>query len=73
MRAAEHASQVCIEYLPFHEVFVGHNTLSYFEEEDGLSSDVRKFRETIQPFWIAATKGAVKRLPMSHNLLSNLK
>ena len=44
--AAEHVSQVYIdnseEYLPLHEVFVGHNTLSYLEEEDGLSSeDVR--------------------------------
>ena len=59
--AAEHVSQVCIdnseEFLPLHEVFVGHNTLSYLEEEDGLSSeDVRKFRET-----------------MCHKLLSNPK
>ena len=62
--AAEHVSQVCIdnseEYLPLQEVFVGHNTLSYLEE-DGLSSeDMRKFRETIQAWWIAAAKGAVK-------------
>ena len=76
--AAEHVSQVCIdnseEYLPLHEVFVGHNTLSYLEEEGGLSSeDVRTFRETIQAWWIAAAKGAVKRLPMSHKLLPNLK
>ena len=47
--AAEHVSQVCIdnseEYFPLHEVFVGHNTLSYLEKEDGLSSEnVRKFR-----------------------------
>ena len=34
---------------------------------------MRKFRETIQAWWIAAAKGAVKRLPMSHKLLSNLK
>ena len=62
------------EYLPLHEVFVGHNTLSYLEEEDRLSSeDVIKFRETIQAWWIAAAKGAVKRLPMSRKLLSNLK
>ena len=72
---AEHVSQVCIdnseEYLPLHEVFIGHNTLS---EEDGLSSeDARNFRETIQAWWIAADQGAVKRLPMSHKLLSNLK
>ena len=65
MCAAEHVSQVCInnsnEYLPLHEVFVVHNTLSYLDEEDGLSSeDVRKFRETIQAWWIAAAKGAVK-------------
>ena len=51
--AAEHVSQVCIdhseEYLPLYNVFIGHNTLSYLEEEDGLSSeDVRIFRETIQ-------------------------
>ena len=51
--AAEHVSQVWIdnseEYLPLQEVFVSHNTLSYLEEEGGLSSeDVRKFRETIQ-------------------------
>ena len=76
--AAEHVSQVCSdnseEYLPLHKVFIGYNTLSYLEEEDGLSSeDVRKFRETIQAWWIAAAKGAVKRLPMSHKLLSNLK
>ena len=76
--AAEHVSQVCIdnseEYLPLHEVFVGHNRLSYLEEENGLSSeDVGKFRETIQAWWIAAAKGAVKQLPMSHKLLSNLK
>ena len=53
MCAAGHVSQVCIdnseEYIPLHEVFVGHNTLSYLEEEDRLSSeDVRKFRGTIQ-------------------------
>ena len=49
--------------------FVGHNRLSYLEEEDGLSSEaVRKFREIIQAWWIAAAKGAVKRLPMSHKL-----
>ena len=42
--------------------------------EDGLSSeDARKFRETIQAWWIVAAKGVVKRLPMSHKLLSNLK
>ena len=78
MCAAEQVSQVCInnseEYLPLHEVFVGLNTLSYLEEEDGLlSEDVRKFRETLQAWWIAAAKGAVKQLPMSHKLLSNLK
>ena len=65
MCAAEHVSQVCIdnakEYLPLHVVFVGHNTLSYFEEEDRLSSEnVRNFRETIQAWWIAAAKGAGK-------------
>ena len=32
-----------------------------------------KFRETIQAWWIAAAKAAVKRLPTSHKLLSNLK
>ena len=64
--AAEHISQVfdnSEEYLPL-----------YLEEEDGLSSeDVRKFSETIQAWWIAAAKGAVKQLPMSHKLLTNLK
>ena len=49
------------EYLSLHEVFMGHNTLSYLEEENGLSSGVRKFRETIQAWWIAAAKGAVER------------
>ena len=34
---------------------------------------MRKFTETIQAWWIAAAKGAVKRLPMRHKLLSNLK
>ena len=38
--AAEHVSQVGIdnseEYLPLHEVFVGHNSLSYLEEKDGI-------------------------------------
>ena len=38
--AAEHVSQVCIDYsedyLPLHEVFVGHNILSHLEEEDGF-------------------------------------
>ena len=64
----------CVLYLPLHEVFIGHSTLSYLEEEGGLSfDDVRKFRKTIQAWWIAAAKGAVKRLPMSHKLLSNLK
>ena len=75
--AAEHVSQVCNdnseEYLPLHEVFVGHHILSYLKEENGLSSDVRKFRETIQAWWIAAAKRAVKHLLMSHKLLSNLK
>ena len=49
------------EYLSLHEVFMSHNTLSYLEEENGLSSGVRKFRETIQAWWIAAAKGAVER------------
>ena len=34
---------------------------------------MRKFRETIQAWWIAAAKGAVKRLPMSHKLLFKFK
>ena len=34
---------------------------------------MRKFRETIQAWWIAAAKVAVKRLPISQKLLSNLK
>ena len=34
---------------------------------------MRKFRETIQAWWTTAAKGAVKRLPVSHKLLSNLK
>ena len=33
--------------LVIREVFMSHNTLSYLEEENGLSSDVRKFRESI--------------------------
>ena len=74
--AAEHVSQVCIdnseECLPLHEVFIGHNTLSYLEEEFGLSSEDVRIRDTIQAWWIAA-EGAVKRLPMCHKLLSNLK
>ena len=49
------------EYLSLHEVFMGYNTLSNLEEENGLSTDVRKFREIIQAWWIAATKGAVER------------
>ena len=62
------------ECLPLHKVFVGHNTLSYLEEEYRLSSeDVIKIRVTIQAWWIAAAKGAVKRLLMSQRLLSNLK
>ena len=36
-------SQVCIgnseEYFPLHEIFVGHHTLLYLEEEDGLPSE----------------------------------
>ena len=62
--AAEHVSQVCInnseEYLPLHEVFVGNNTPSYLEEEDGLSSEDVRNGETIPAWWIAAAKGAVK-------------
>ena len=62
------------EYLPLHQVFIGHNTLSFLEEEDGLSSeDVEKFRKTIQAWLIDAAKGAVKRLTLSHKLLSNPK
>ena len=34
---------------------------------------MRTFRETIQAWWIATAKGAVKRLPTSHKLLSNIK
>ena len=49
------------EYLSLHEVFTGYNTLSNLEEENGLSTDVRKFREIIQAWWIAAAKGAVER------------
>ena len=75
--AAEHVSQVCIDnsedYLPLHEVFVvktHHHTLKKRMES---SEDVRKFRVPIQAWWIAAAKGAVKRLPMSHKLFSNVK
>ena len=49
------------EYLSLHEVFMDYNTLSNLEEENGLSTDVRKFREIIQAWWIAAAKGAVER------------
>ena len=34
---------------------------------------MRKFRKAIQACWYAAAKGAVKRLPISQNLLSNIK
>ena len=57
MCAAEKLRRISL----FTQVFMGHNTLSYFEEENGLSTDVRKFRETIQAWWIAAAKGAVER------------
>ena len=52
---------------------MGHNILSDHKKENGLSSDVRKSRETIQAWWIAAAKRDVKQLPMSHMLLSNHK
>ena len=52
---------------------MGHNTLSYLKEENGLSYDVRKIRETIQASWIAAAKGDIKQLPVSYKLHSNLK
>lgn len=61
-------------YLPLEEVFVGHQTAKYLEDNDSLSTaDAKKFREVCSTFWLTAVKEAMKRLPLTHPVLSNLK
>ena len=61
-------------YLPLDEVFIGHRTAKYLEDNDSLStSDAKKFREVCSTFWLTAVKEAMKRLPLAHPILSNLK
>ena len=57
------------DYLPLHEVFMGHNTLSYLEEENGLSSDVENLGR------LSKLGGLLQPKELSNNTmsLSNLK
>ena len=52
------------EYLPYHEVFVGHNTLSYLEEEDGLSL---KMWENLE--WLSKLGGLLQPRELSNDYL----
>ena len=61
-------------YLPLEEVYTGQSARLYFEENDEISTAARQeFRKNIQAWWIAVFKGAVKRLPLNHKLLSNVQ
>ena len=60
-------------HLPLEEVFVGHRTSSYLEDNVSLSiSDVKKFKEVCLAWWHTAVKEAIKRLPLTHSVLNNL-
>ena len=61
-------------YLPIEEVYIGQSMMLYLEDNDDITSAcLRAFRQTIQAWWVAAFKGAVKRLLLNNKLLTNLK
>ena len=61
-------------YLPLEEVHIGQSMMLYLEDNDDITSAcLRAFRQTIQAWWVAAFKGAVKRLLLNNKLLTNLK
>ncbi len=58
-------------YLPLD---MGQSAKLYLEENDNISTANRlEFRINIQAWWISVYKGAVKRLPLNHKLLSNVQ
>ena len=60
-------------HLPLEEVFIGHNTSKYLEDNDSLlTADIKKFREVCSTWWLTAVREAMKRLPLTHTVLSNL-
>lgn len=61
-------------FLPLDEVFLGDATLQYIESTDEITtSELRKFQETCLCWWTTAAKEALRRLPIDHPLLSNIK
>ena len=76
--AASSVAQVDIKeeyHLPLEDVFVGHATQQYLESvmDDVSSTEIRVFRKTCLTWWSTAAKGAIKRLPLDHALLTNLQ
>ena len=62
-------------YLPLEDVFVGHTTQLYLESvlDDVSSHEISIFRKTCLAWWCTAAKEALKRLPLEHSLLRNIK
>ena len=58
-------------YLPLEEVFVGHRTSDYLEDNVSLSiSDVNNFKEMCLAWWHTAVKEAIERFPLTHSVLN---
>ena len=59
-------------YKPLEQVFIGEKAERYLSDSDMSRSEVNSFRGTCQKFWITSTAYAMKKLPVSNNLLDNI-
>ena len=59
-------------YKPLHEVFIGERAQQHTSESDLSTAEVRNFHTICQKFWIASAVNAIKKLPVTHDLLENI-
>ena len=59
-------------YKPLEQVFVGEKAQRYLSDSDLSSSQIKNFHSICQKFWIAGTSYAMKKLPVSHDLLNSI-
>ena len=62
----------CSAYKPLDQVFVGEKAHRYLSDCDISSSQVKNFLSTCQKFWIMGTSYAMKKLPVTHDLLDSI-
>ena len=59
-------------YKALDEVFVGVKAQRYLRDSDLSNTEIKDFQRSCQIFWIAGASYAMKKLPVSHELLDNI-